>query len=227
MRGAPAPRVQDSIYVAFVDLMLVQNRERAIARFDRATAGMPSIQNQQRGFFYAFAGDTARARAMLAREEAEQRDSIRQRQMEPALHRLRGEVLLAEGKPLEAIPELRASEMTVDGPVSACTICISASLGRAFDRANMPDSAIVWYEHYLETPYPSRLNFDLDISTVPDLTRRLGELYEARGDRGRAIQYYQRFVELWRDADPELQPQVAEIRQRLARLSDPERGAGR
>ena len=49
--------------------------------------------------------------------------------------------------------------------------------------------------------------------------KRLGELYEAKGDRKKAADYYGRFVELWKDADPELQPGVREVRQRLARLA--------
>jgi hypothetical protein len=32
--------------------------------------------------------------------------------------------------------------------------------------------------------------------------------------------YYQEFVNLWKDADPEFQPQVAEIKKRLARMDE-------
>ena len=39
---------------------------------------------------------------------------------------------------------------------------------------------------------------------------RLGEIYEARGDRARAAERYGQFVELWKGADPELQPRVTE-----------------
>ncbi len=226
-RGIPIPPAQDSMYPAFVDLLIVRNEERALERFDRAMAGTPDDLRSQRIYFYAIAGQTGRARELLAREEAQLRDSIAQRLAEPMLHRMRGEVLLSEGKPLEAIVELRAGDVTVDGPVSACAICLSAVLGRAFDRAGMSDSAIVWYEHYLETPFPERLGFDQDVATLPNLLRRLGELYDAKGDRARAAEYYGKFVELWRNADPELQPQVAEIRQRLARLTDPEGAARR
>jgi len=49
--------------------------------------------------------------------------------------------------------------------------------------------------------------------------KRLGELYETRGDRAEARKYYGRFVDLWKDADPELQPVVREVRARLARLA--------
>jgi DNA-binding SARP family transcriptional activator len=54
---------------------------------------------------------------------------------------------------------------------------------------------------------------------LPRALQRLGELYEAAGDRANAIAYYDRFAELWKDADPELQPVVRDVRQRIARLA--------
>jgi hypothetical protein len=48
--------------------------------------------------------------------------------------------------------------------------------------------------------------------------RRLGQLYEARGDRVRAADQYARFVALWNEADPEFQPLVSAARARLAQL---------
>jgi eukaryotic-like serine/threonine-protein kinase len=48
---------------------------------------------------------------------------------------------------------------------------------------------------------------------------RLGELYEARGERTRAIEYYSRFVELWKNADPELQPRVRAVKSKLEALA--------
>ena len=50
------------------------------------------------------------------------------------------------------------------------------------------------------------------------IIQRLGELYEAQGDKQKAASYYTKFVELWKNADPELQPKVAEVRRALARL---------
>jgi hypothetical protein len=47
----------------------------------------------------------------------------------------------------------------------------------------------------------------------------LDELYEQRGDQARAADYYSQFAELWRGADPDLQPRVAEARRRLAALT--------
>ncbi len=36
---------------------------------------------------------------------------------------------------------------------------------------------------------------------------------------GNAVHWYNGFVELWKDADPELQPQVDDVRERIARLA--------
>lgn len=45
-----------------------------------------------------------------------------------------------------------------------------------------------------------------------------GELLERMGERARAAEHYARFLELWRDADPELRPLVERARQRLGAL---------
>jgi hypothetical protein len=59
----------------------------------------------------------------------------------------------------------------------------------------------------------------LDAFQLAPGLKRSGELYEAKGDRAKAAERYRRFVGLWKDADPELQPGVREVRARLARLS--------
>ena len=85
----------------------------------------------------------------------------------------------------------------------------------------MADSAIVWYERYLATPDFARP--DLDAYFLAQAHKRLGELYDARGDRGRAIEHFTKFIEQWKDADPELQPRVADARRRLELLRRDER----
>jgi tetratricopeptide (TPR) repeat protein len=86
----------------------------------------------------------------------------------------------------------------------------------AFDGAGQRDSAVAYYEKSLrQIGIPS-------ISVAID-HRRVGELYEAKGDTARAIAHYQSFIKLWKTADPELQGQVGDVRKRVARL---ERGRG-
>ena len=48
---------------------------------------------------------------------------------------------------------------------------------------------------------------------------RQAEIYDRRGDRDEAVKHYRRFIELWQNADPELQPLVVGARKRLAELS--------
>ena len=67
---------------------------------------------------------------------------------------------------------------------------------------------------------PARL---VDAQFLAGTHKRLGELYEATGDREKALSHYVQFVELWKNADPELQGKVAQVRQRLARLRVVER----
>jgi len=46
-------------------------------------------------------------------------------------------------------------------------------------------------------------------------------LYEKRGDRSKARAAYARVAELWKNADPELQPRVSHARERAATLRWP------
>ena len=79
------------------------------------------------------------------------------------------------------------------------------------------------FEKYLSTPFWSRYTAAVDPQALAAVSKRLGELYEAKGDRQNALSHYLKFVDLWKDADPELQPKVTEVRARIARLKDQER----
>ena len=54
--------------------------------------------------------------------------------------------------------------------------------------------------------------------SLPQVHRQLGAIYEAKGERKQAVEQYTAFLDLWRRADPELQPQVREVKDRLSRL---------
>ena len=47
------------------------------------------------------------------------------------------------------------------------------------------------------------------------MLERLGQLYDEQGDLENAAKYYAQFVELWAEADPELQPRVEAAQKRL------------
>ena len=84
----------------------------------------------------------------------------------------------------------------------------------AFDLAGKPDSAIAYHEKFVATHDPYS---EAHALFRAGSHKRLGELYEARGDTAKAESHYVKFIELWKDADPELQPKVREVRERLAR----------
>ncbi|NIP26045.1 MAG: hypothetical protein GWN67_07155, partial [Phycisphaerae bacterium] len=45
----------------------------------------------------------------------------------------------------------------------------------------------------------------------------LGKIYEKKGDNQLAIQNYEKFLDLWKDADPDL-PDLIDAKKRLTRL---------
>jgi tetratricopeptide (TPR) repeat protein len=113
--------------------------------------------------------------------------------------------------------------MAADGPVSSCGICLPQALSRAFDQANEPDSAIAQHEAYIGTPYAFRSVANLDGISLAPSHERLGQLYESKGNTAKAIEHYAKFIEMWKNADPELQPRVAAARERLKKLTPVER----
>ncbi len=162
---------------------------------------------------YARAGQPERARAYLTLDQ-----KTDPRGWNPPLQGARfqeGAVLEAEGNLPGALAAYR-DVATMYGPFE-CRQCAYFSVGRVLDRMGQPDSAMAAYELALNTPGLGR-NSGEAVPLAPTL-RRMGELYEAKGDREKAKEYYGRFVALWRDADSDLQPMVQEVRTRLSQLA--------
>jgi len=159
---------------------------------------------------HAVTGRAAEARRLLTEYEAVRPEEVHNR-LGPYL---RGYIALSEDKPQDAIAAFRhVRDQTF------CNRCGVWELGLAFDLAGQPDSALAAYELVANVPMlQDVVTFYLQWSLAPTL-RRLGEIYEGRGDRAKAAEYYGRFLTLWRDADPTLQPGIREVRSRLARLS--------
>jgi len=159
---------------------------------------------------YAVAGQRARARQLLAAYEAQVPEGIRRGRW--AWYRARGWVALAEGHATEAIAAFAKGRNS-----PSCVDCGAWDEGVAFERASLPDSAIAAYRRAVGRGTVWK-PFGDAWGLAPSL-KRLGELYEERGDKAHAIEHYSRFLKLWKDADPVLQPTVREVRGRLARLA--------
>jgi len=73
------------------------------------------------------------------------------------------------------------------------------------------EEALSWY-----ASIPGRPLYDL-VFMAPS-HRRQAEIHERLGNPEKAAEHYARFIELWNESDPELQPLVADARSKLSGL---------
>jgi tetratricopeptide (TPR) repeat protein len=238
--GQPADSVGDLLFAAELNARVYQRPDATLRILDGAASALLKAEMEPRGrrpqatrssstavyspppllraaALFAMVGSADRAAALLGQYDRESIDTVSRRLEEAARHEALGWIDLNRRQPLAAVAEFRRADTVSGAPASACRICIDLNLAEAFQRANLLDSAIAALEHYVNTPDAYRLQLDA-IDLAPTL-RRLGALYAAKGDRARAAAYDRRFVELWKNADPDLQPQVIETRRFVAELS--------
>ena len=155
-------------------------------------------------------GNVARAKQYLsdyqrATPPGLQRDSLDARWM-------RTFIALGEGRSRDAVTFARSlrAEQT-------CPRCGLYEEGLAWEQLGQGDSARAAYERMLTVPSttPSLM---YEAVSLPQVHRQLGAIYEVKGERKQAVEQYTAFLDLWRRADPELQPQVREVKERLSRL---------
>ena len=88
----------------------------------------------------------------------------------------------------------------------------------AVDRLGDPRRAVT----FLEVLEPVRLNrasaIDPSLALYVRSILASGTLYEKIGEKQKAVAAYRRFLDVWRDADPALDPQRRQARDALARL---------
>jgi tetratricopeptide (TPR) repeat protein len=203
--------------LAYGHLWVRRDTARAQETIDAALARYPleCIELLDRpyadfAFAWAVTDRPARAKALLQ----ELRDSIPEDmwgRFEQEARDARGWIAVAEGRLEDASLEFQL----LDGP-QQWDVRRAFALGLVYDRMEEPDSAIASDERFLVTPYNNRWVWDP--RWLPLVLERLGQLYEDRGDPAKAAEYYGRFVELWAEADPELQPRVEAARRALERL---------
>jgi eukaryotic-like serine/threonine-protein kinase len=215
-------RLRSETTAAMIDAWFRDRHTEGIARLDTALRASPAAASSAPDVLfevasaYAIIGAPERARAVQKQIEESLRDSVMQRRFQSRRVGLEGDIALAENRTADAVAAYRRSDVSGDGLPEGCTFCASAFIGLAFDRANMADSAITYLERYLAIPSPGRVF--LDRWLMAPAHKRLGELYEAKGDNAKAVSHYTAFVRLWERADPDMQPRVAVVRARMERL---------
>ncbi len=215
----PREYLSAAAWLADLEVRYAGNRQRAGAVLDSALARYPPASMEPIDFphlalvrGYAAAGRLDQAKRML--HEFETRTPAGMRATYTDWNQSRGDLAEAAGQEEKALEAYRAW-MAVDG---GCNTCGVYEIATIHDRAGRADSALAGFERVVATPTFDAARVIDGYALAPSL-KRLGELYEARGDRRRAADSYNRFVELWKNADPELQPAVRDVRARLAQLA--------
>ncbi len=125
-----------------------------------------------------------------------------------AFYLLKGEIDLAHDRYEEAIE----SFVTADNLVHSM---LEDSLALAYFKSGNADKAIEKYQEFLQT---DNIVLSYEGQEVWVLAHyQLGRLFEQRGDLAQAVDYYQRFLEIWKDADPDL-PAFIDAKKRLTCL---------
>jgi tetratricopeptide (TPR) repeat protein len=209
------PVLRASLDTAWVQAFHLGDAAAARFTMQRALARVPmeSLPAAERLWTYVLDIAHALSDADLARTTLQsfERDLPEMGLDRGAIEEARGIAALASGRPEEAIPLLREA----DRDYYSCNRCAMINLARAFDLAGQRDSAIAYFQKFVDTPHPFMFQ---DQDYLAGSYKRLGELYETEGDLPKAAASFEKFVELWKDADPELQPTVRDARNRLERI---------
>ncbi len=217
-RGLPADYLTLSANYAIVEIRHFNRPAEAIAKVNAALAKHPlsTMEAVDRPYTilasaYAAAGRIDVAQRMMA----EYADSVPKgfQKGDANASLAAGDIAAAQGRPADAIAAYRRMRTEI-----GCPQCGLFDIAAQFQKLGEPDSALVYYEAGLANSGPQRAIFT-DPITLAATYQRLGELYEAKGDRKKATEYYLKLADLWKNADPELQPIVKDAHARVARLS--------
>ena len=158
---------------------------------------------------YALGGKLDEARTLM--DEYARTVPAPVQKTDPDRYEALGNIALADGHFADALRNFQ--QMRVG---NACPTCGVFEAAQAYAKLGQADSALANYERYVSSGDAFRVRLDGD--HLAAAYQRLGELYEAKGDRVKAREYYAKLLDLWKTADPELQPIVKDTKERLQRL---------
>lgn len=192
------------------------DREGALRLADEAAAKSQSVVPANRPYdvmalAYILAGAPGKARPMIA-EFARQPGRSVNPSAQQFIHMAQSLAAYTEKRYADGIREARA------GDVGMCTACALPLMAMNYDMAGQPDSAIAIYSRYVSSTSTLGPRANVDALFLTGSYKRLGELLEAKGDTKRAIESYEQALRLWKNADPVLQPKVADMKRRVERL---------
>ena len=183
------------------------------AEHTSAHAGLhPLLRLHRLGLLDTQLGDTVSALGEARALELAADTSLSGRLAHTLARSIRAHVAAAGGRTRQALADLDRA-----GWEAAASVFVAEAYDRYFrgellQRAGRDDEALGWFHSIAE-----RAAYELVYLAPAHL--RQAEIHDRRGNRTQAAQHYRRFIELWREADPELQPVVDVARRRLDELS--------
>ena len=120
---------------------------------------------------------------------------------------LKGEIELARGNHTEAVEFLGVAHNLSEGNYTL------ESLAYAYFKKGDLDKAIEKYEDLVANP---NLGWEAQEYWI-QAHYQLGMIYEEKGERKKALEYYRRFLDIWKDADSDI-PELGDAKQKMADL---------
>ncbi|UCC71410.1 MAG: hypothetical protein JSV86_13570 [Gemmatimonadota bacterium] len=218
----------NSIYRAFLCVRFIEltslaasTPERAIPYLERRRSELSLGTGLGAGYYwgvavmgqgYALAGDLELARDLLAAMDSLAADN------DPRAGGVRNWVLafvaLQEGRAADAVEHLDRGYVWHARPWDGRLL-----LAEAHAALGHLNEAIAQYDTLTGTYLLNQRDRTASFPLRPLAHERLGSLYLEVGDTVSAARHLSEFIELWKDADPELQPRVDQAEQALERVT--------
>jgi len=136
--------------------------------------------------------------------------------LENMIHCVRAEVAWLRGEPAEALAEIEKTDpasywTNINGNLILVGTYQRYLRGALLQEAGRLEEALRWYGSLGQASAEGFVY-------LAAKHLKLGEVHASLGDGEQAAEHYGRFLDVWRDCDPEQQQLVDEVRTRLARL---------
>ncbi len=177
---------------------------------------LPQVQRYVLGLLASRLGEGDAALREAARLEAAQVSDGNQSVVRALAAAVRADIALGARRLADALKALEAvrGEVPLDltGATPFSEDYARFLRGEALLGTGNDDEALRWLDHGFDGT-PDEMAFRAQASL------RLGDIWERKGERQKAIDSYSRFVRLWSACDPRLRPAVEDAKARLARLT--------